>query len=413
MALKFLNKKGWHTGSLRNIENVWKAEQKHDAEQKKLEELKKQIQEERERSEFRQLQEEAGLVPRQERLEFLYDSGLSVGKVSASSSSGAGVAFKELEEALPGGSKTSEGVVPPSSSSAAAAPGALFEDKPHSANDAWRKLHSDPLLMIRQREQEAIARIKNNPVQMALIRKSVQADGENEKCRDKKELGKKHRHGDGKHSRRSSSKQKPDSEDEDDETDRVRKRNSNKHKSSKKHEDPALDGESNGRESWRSRNDSSRGLRDRNHSTPGRFSDRNQREEQDYERPKSDNKRYSDDRPVQRERVDHDSYRNKWRNRAPKLSEEERAAKLREMQMDAEIHEARRWKRLKKAEEEDVKEDTRAKQSHSVKNFLDVAQKSVYGAEKGGSTTIEESVRRRAYYSQGRSEASSGNAFRR
>ncbi|KAK3019832.1 hypothetical protein RJ639_005134 [Escallonia herrerae] len=34
MALKFLNKKGWHTGNLRNIENVWKAEKKHDAEQK-------------------------------------------------------------------------------------------------------------------------------------------------------------------------------------------------------------------------------------------------------------------------------------------------------------------------------------------------------------------------------------------
>ena len=63
MALKFLNKKGWHTGSLRNIENVWKAEQKHDAEQKKLEELRKQIQEERERSEFRLLQEQASLVP--------------------------------------------------------------------------------------------------------------------------------------------------------------------------------------------------------------------------------------------------------------------------------------------------------------------------------------------------------------
>lgn len=63
MALKFLNKKGWHTGSLRNIENVWKAEQKHDAEQKKLEELRKQILEERERSEYRLLQEQAGLVP--------------------------------------------------------------------------------------------------------------------------------------------------------------------------------------------------------------------------------------------------------------------------------------------------------------------------------------------------------------
>ena len=63
MALKFLNKKGWHTGSLRNIENVWKAEQKRAAEDKKLEELRKQIQEERERHEFRLLQEQAGLVP--------------------------------------------------------------------------------------------------------------------------------------------------------------------------------------------------------------------------------------------------------------------------------------------------------------------------------------------------------------
>ena len=63
MALKFLNQKGWHTGSLRNIENVWTNEQKHDAEQKKLEELRKQIHEEQEVCESRQLQEEAGLVP--------------------------------------------------------------------------------------------------------------------------------------------------------------------------------------------------------------------------------------------------------------------------------------------------------------------------------------------------------------
>ena len=57
MALKFLNKKGWHTRILHNIENVWKVEQKHESEQKKLEELRKQIQDKREQSEFRQLQE--------------------------------------------------------------------------------------------------------------------------------------------------------------------------------------------------------------------------------------------------------------------------------------------------------------------------------------------------------------------
>ncbi|RWW52091.1 hypothetical protein BHE74_00041510 [Ensete ventricosum] len=79
MALKFLNKKGWHTGSLQNIENVWKAEQKHDAEQRKLEELRKQIQDEHEKSELRLRQEQAGLVP----LDFLYESGLAVGNGSS------------------------------------------------------------------------------------------------------------------------------------------------------------------------------------------------------------------------------------------------------------------------------------------------------------------------------------------
>jgi hypothetical protein len=102
----------------------------------------------------------------------------------------------------------------------------------------------------------------------------------------------------------------------------------------------------------------------------------------------------------------------KRRNVAPKLSEEEQAARLQEMQVDAELHEEQRWKRLRKAEEDDVQEATRAGISGG-RNFLDAAQRSVYGAEKGGSSTIEESVRRRTHYLQGRSEAREGNAFRR
>lgn len=63
MALKFLNKKGWHTGSLRNIERVWKAEQAEEAEKRKTEELKKQVAAEKEKAEFRAMQERAGLRP--------------------------------------------------------------------------------------------------------------------------------------------------------------------------------------------------------------------------------------------------------------------------------------------------------------------------------------------------------------
>lgn len=98
--------------------------------------------------------------------------------------------------------------------------------------------------------------------------------------------------------------------------------------------------------------------------------------------------------------------------RRPKLSEEELAARLQEMQENAELHEQQRWKRLRKAEEGDAREATRGRVS-SGGNFLEAAKKSVFGAERGGSSTIEESVRRRTHYLQGRSEASEGNAFRR
>ncbi|CAL8991817.1 unnamed protein product [Prunus brigantina] len=572
MALKFLNKKGWHTGSLRNIENVWKAEQKHEAEQKKLDELRKQIVEERERSEFRLLQEQAGLVPRQERLEFLYDSGLAVGRPGGSDS------FKTLE-ALP---KTEEA---PSSSAAskqqssASVPGALFEEKPQSANDAWRKLHSDPLLMIRQREQEALSRIKNNPVQMAMIRKSVEAKKPTEKLHEKKEhQNKKHHTGASKLSKHSSSMQASDSEndtaeverrksghrkiskyvkhsdsedesrkrarrredtvkhsDSEDEShesrirahrsgknpvkdsdseDEYRTRRSEKnhvkhsdsedesriraHRSRKnlvkhsdsedefryrtrrseknhvKHSDLENDSHNTARQSgknpvkhsdsedefrYRARRseknhvkhsgseDVSRNRAHRSGKNPVKHSDSEDESRHRAQRSEKNHIKHSDSGDESRNRARrgeknqsikigrdddqgdakgrHDNLelekypmkgRNeshyKRRNVAPKLSEEERAARLKEMQIDAELHEEQRWKRLKKAEENDTLEATQAVKS-SGRNFLDAVQTSVYGAERGGSSTIEESVRRRTHYLQGRSEASERNAFRR
>lgn len=178
MALKFLNKKGWHTGSLRNIENVWKAEQKHADEQKKLEEIRHQYQAEREAQELRQLQEAAGITPRQERLEFLYDSGLSTGKGTA-------------EEYLLG-KPVEEEKLESEFSKLAETPGSLFEskeEKPPSANEVWRKLHSDPLFLIRQQEQEARAKIRSNPVKMQMIQKEVEEKSKrkDEKARLKEE----------------------------------------------------------------------------------------------------------------------------------------------------------------------------------------------------------------------------------
>ncbi|XP_030467531.1 uncharacterized protein LOC115686399 [Syzygium oleosum] len=423
MALKFLNKKGWHTGSLRNIENVWKAEQKHGAEQKKLEELRKQIQEERDRDEFRLLQQQAGILPRQERLEFLYDSGLAVGKGSSE-----GVAFKALDKPNEAASSSAASA----SGSASANPGALFEEKPCSANDTWRKLHSDPLLLIRQREQEALARVKNNPVQMAMIRKSVMEKNP-DKDRDKKESRKKHRHRSSKREKRSSSSEPVDSDDASHD-DRKTKRKSTNQNSDRdgRHRKAQSDSEDDlrGRESSKKHrldnskhersSDGSKGVkrgkddtRDPNKNSHHENNDLQSRSNRDASRRESrssvDASRHRGD-TFQGEGRNESQY--KRRNAAPKLSEEERLARLREMQMDAELHEEQRWKRLKRADADDARESKRDVPSQG-RNFLHAVQKSVYGAEKGGNLTIEESVRRRTYYSQGRSETGEGNAFRR
>ncbi|VVB03326.1 unnamed protein product [Arabis nemorensis] len=441
MGMKFLNKKGWHTGSLRNIENVWKAEQKQEAEQKKLEELRLQIVQERERSEFRALQEQAGLVPRQERLEFLYDSGLAVGKGSASSS-GHGVSFQKEEQPLAkaeAGSSTGE---KPDQS----VRGALFEDKAQSANDSWRKLHSDPLLLIRQREQEALARIKNNPVKMALIRKSEDSAQENN-------VRKSHHHKTSETYDKHNERRRSDIDDEskshnkhferprsdiDDEPKRRESRD--KHYERRRSE---LDDESKRRESHDKHYE-------RRRSDLEDESKRRESHDKHYERRRSDlddesirreshresrpTRNHSPSNRLERENLksygqedrkrktedldngkypskENETHQNRRRKGGSKLSEEERAARLKQMQMDAEVHEEQRWRRIKKADETDAVEADKNKVSVG-KSFLDDANKSVYGVEKGGSSTIEESVRRRSYYSQRGTEAE-GNAFRR
>ncbi|KAI3964211.1 hypothetical protein MKX01_025021 [Papaver californicum] len=495
MGMKFLNKKGWHTGSIRNIETVWKAEQKRDAEDLKIEELRKQIKEEREKAEFRQLQVEAGLVPRQERLDFLYDSGLSVGKPSSADG------FKELE-ALP-----TAAPVASSSSTAkpqASNPGALFEEKPQSANDAWRKLNSDPLLLIRKREQEALARIKNNPIQMAMIKESVGGKKKNDDKEHKKKK-KKSKHSSSKGSlgtkddaatskgeeRREMSHRRdsgrPDNHSSDSEADAYERKERNKkshHRSARNRSDSEPDStereERNRKKSYhrstRNRSDSEpdstereernrksyhrstcnrsdsepasteRGERNRSYhkSTHNRSdlepdsTERGERKmrthhgsthsESEWSRKRSshdhsssknnEKKSYTETIPTTNDRPPteeswHSKSRPKHRQTGVKLTEEEKAARLREMQMDAELHEEQRWKRLKKASEEDALEEKRSAIRKET-TFLDEAQKSVYGTGKGGSSTIEESVRRRKFFMQGQSAAGGEtNAFRR
>ncbi|GBO32345.1 Pre-mRNA-splicing factor CWC25 [Araneus ventricosus] len=66
-------KKSWHPSTLRNIERVWKAEQKHEAEKQKIEQLQKELAEERAREEIQQFAEDQGVIKKkEEKLDWMY-----------------------------------------------------------------------------------------------------------------------------------------------------------------------------------------------------------------------------------------------------------------------------------------------------------------------------------------------------
>lgn len=105
------------------------------------------------------------------------------------------------------------------------------------------------------------------------------------------------------------------------------------------------------------------------------------------------------------------------KGRPPKpaqLSDAERAARLAEMQSNADLHEEQRWQRLKHAADADVAEVKRANNDKSNEQFMADTRKSIFGAEKfDDASTIEKSVKRRAHFNERSSGDSEKNAFRR
>lgn len=159
-------KKSWHPQTLRNVEKVWKAEQKHEAERKKIEELQRELREERAREEMQRYAEDVGAVKKkEEKLDWMYQGpggmvnrdeyllGRPIDKY----------VFEKMEEKEAG-----------CSSETGLLPGSIFA--PSGANsllDMASKIREDPLFIIRKKEEEKKREVLNNPVKMKKIKELV------------------------------------------------------------------------------------------------------------------------------------------------------------------------------------------------------------------------------------------------
>ncbi|XP_017693388.1 PREDICTED: pre-mRNA-splicing factor CWC25 homolog [Lepidothrix coronata] len=135
-------KKSWHPQTLRNVEKVWKAEQKHEAERRKIEELQRELQEERAREEMQRYAEDMGtLRKREEKLEWMYQGpGGMVNREEYLMGRPVDKFIFEKAEDKEAGCSSETGLLP----------GSIFaKSGANSVLDMANKIREDPLFMIR------------------------------------------------------------------------------------------------------------------------------------------------------------------------------------------------------------------------------------------------------------------------
>lgn len=145
-ALKFLSKKSWHTGLIKNNEKVWLREKADAEEKKRVAELQKQLEEERRVEEIQRLEIESGRldpseVKRRQRIEWMYEDVENAHTRIAKEKKA-----KEQEEMLLG-------------KKAASLPSGGSKDKDPEKlrlTDAENKLREDPLFAIEQERRKVM-----------------------------------------------------------------------------------------------------------------------------------------------------------------------------------------------------------------------------------------------------------------
>ncbi|KAI8901562.1 Pre-mRNA splicing factor-domain-containing protein [Globomyces pollinis-pini] len=168
-------KKSWHPNTFKNQERVWKREQQVAEEQRKSEQLRKEIQEERDREELQGLYEKAGkryiigLVNGRKknlRLEWMYAAGPTQTHESIN---------QEKEDFLLGKKridKVDHGIPEEQTPiQNAASLNSMYGMHANSTRDFQNKVREDPLLVFRKQEQASLEAMLNNPERLKQLQK--------------------------------------------------------------------------------------------------------------------------------------------------------------------------------------------------------------------------------------------------
>lgn len=163
-------KKSWHPSTLRNIERVWKAEQKHEVEKQKIEQLQKELAEERAREEIQAYAEDQGVVKkREERLDWMYQGPAAMVNRDEY------LLGRKIDKTLELLEQHENGTEPKKDDFEIGSSMFSSQDLSGTATvDLANKIREDPLFSIMKKEKEQKKNLLLNPVKMKQLQQMIQ-----------------------------------------------------------------------------------------------------------------------------------------------------------------------------------------------------------------------------------------------
>ena len=160
-------KKSWHPKTLHNQEKVWKRERQAEEEKKKLEQLRKEIQEERAREELQQLNASRSKTTKSQ-LDWMYTPSASSTNIVSEDKEAYLLGKKRIDKLVDSGASIASldktNVFKASTST-------IYGVNANSDRDMQAKIRDDPLFMVKQREQAYLKAALQNPIQLRNLQK--------------------------------------------------------------------------------------------------------------------------------------------------------------------------------------------------------------------------------------------------
>ncbi|KAI4104335.1 MAG: hypothetical protein L6R37_003332 [Teloschistes peruensis] len=209
-------KKSWHPVLMSNQRRVWEEEKKALDERKRIEQMMKERQEERQIQELQEMQEAAGGKKRLNRVDWMY-SGPAAGQAGTT---------EEMEGYLLG-KRRIDGLIKGTENKklekAASEDSFMALQKANTIRDTASKIREDPMLAIKKQEQAAYEALMNDPVKRRLLLKAAGGDKASVK-KDRKHRKHHHRDERDREHRRSLKRKRMDEDDRSDPRSRRRNR---------------------------------------------------------------------------------------------------------------------------------------------------------------------------------------------